>query len=117
PCRLAFQKRLQRLAPRFAGVAEIVAVDLDDEVGEAGAAEDLDGFEDDVNALVVDKLAEEAEAVALLALLDVGLAAAVVALAVGDDLDPVPVDPPGDVMLDHEAGRRGEHVDRVEMLL
>ena len=101
----------------FRGIAQVVAIDFDDEIAEAGGAQIFDGFQDDMNALVVDHLAEEAEAISPIALVSGAAAGAVVSLAVRDVMNPRRIDAPFDVELQHEAAGRREGVDRLEMLL
>ena len=96
-------------------VPDVVAVQVDAEIGEALGPQMLDGAEQDVHALVVDELAEEAEPV--LRVRRGRRGRAVAALPIRDVMDALAWNAPAHVMLDHEPARAGEHVDDREMRL
>ncbi len=93
----------------------VAAIEIDGKISEALRAKLTDGPQKDLKPLIVDKLAEEAEP---------GLGTrlrrrrgAVGALAVGDMVDQMRVDPPAHVMLDHEFAGAGKGVDMAQMRL
>ena len=94
---------------------QVVAIDLDREILETFAAKNVDGPQNDMDALGVDQLPEETEAILRALVSRQGLRRSIAQLAIADMSALFPGYAPCNMMLDLEAAGAGKMIDDTQM--